>query len=221
MIASMREFTEYFEGVRRRTVGFFGSIPPGLIDWTPKAGEYSCGDIIRHLASCETMFTGVVADGVWRYDGHGRALAATRDEALALLQARHAAAERALALAGDAALAALRPALEPGGRPIRGWRVLMAMCEHEIHHRSQLASYLTQMGIEAPDIFGLGVEDVERLTTSGALATADPARGALATADPASGALATADPASGATTISLRPPTAGGGHSAPIQRRLE
>jgi len=41
--------------------------------------------------------------------------------------------------------------------------------EHEVHHRSQLASYLTWMGLEAPDIFGLGVEDVERLiaTTAG------------------------------------------------------
>jgi uncharacterized damage-inducible protein DinB len=110
------------------------------------------------------MFTGVVAEGVWRYDGHARALAPTLDAALGLLDARHAAAFRALAKTGDAALAESRPPLEPGGRPIRGWRVLMAMCEHEVHHRSQLASYLTAMGVDAPDIFGLGVEDVARLT---------------------------------------------------------
>ena len=164
MIASMREFTEYFDGVRRRTVGFFRMIPPDMIDWTPKDGEYSCGDIVRHVAVSESMFSGVVADGVWRYDGHARELGASLDEALAMLDARHTAAARALTKAGDAALAQVRPALEPGGRPIRGWRVLMAMCEHEVHHRSQLASYLTLMGIEAPDIFGLGVEDVTRLT---------------------------------------------------------
>jgi uncharacterized damage-inducible protein DinB len=164
VIASAREFAEYFDGVRRRTVGFFRTIPAEMIDWTPKPGEYTCGDIVRHLAASESMFTGVVTDGVWRYDGHERALGATREEALALLEARHAAARGALVRAGDAALAAARPALEPGGRPIRGWRVLMAMCEHEVHHRSQLASYLTLMGVEAPDIFGLGVEDVARLT---------------------------------------------------------
>ena len=164
MIDSVREFTEYFEGVRRRTVGFFRAIPSDMIDWAPKAGEYSCGDIIRHVATSESMFTGVVADGVWRYDGHDRALGATLAQALALLDARHAAAFRALAKTDDAALAEPRPSLEPGGRPIRGWRVLMAMCEHEVHHRSQLASYLTLMGVEAPDIFGLGVEDVARLT---------------------------------------------------------
>jgi uncharacterized damage-inducible protein DinB len=42
------------------------------------------------------------------------------------------------------------------------------MTEHEVHHRSQLASYLTWMGVEPPDIFGLGVEDVERLTAQAA-----------------------------------------------------
>jgi len=183
VIASMREFIEYFDGVRRRTVGFFRTIPADMIDWAPKNGEYTCGDIVRHVAASESMFTGVVADGAWRYDGHARELGVSRAETLALLDARHAAATQALATAGDAALTELRPALEPGGRPIRGWRVLMAMCEHEVHHRSQLASYLTLMGIEAPDIFGLGVEDVARLTSGAALT-------------------------GGAPAVSLRPPTA-------------
>jgi len=165
VIASMREFTEYFDGVRRRTVGFFRTIPADMIDWAPKDGEYTCGDIVRHVAASESMFTGVVADGAWRYDGHGHEPGVTLAETLALLDARHAVATQALATAGDAALTQLRPALEPSGRPIRGWRVLMAMCEHEVHHRSQLASYLTLIGIEAPDIFGLGVEDVTRLTS--------------------------------------------------------
>ena len=174
MIASMREFTEYFDGVRRRTVGFFRTIPADMIDWAPKDSEYTCGDIVRHVAASESMFAGVVAEGAWRYDGHARELGVTLAETLALLDARHAVATQALAKAGDAALTRLRPALEPGGRPIRGWRVLMAMCEHEVHHRSQLASYLTLIGIEAPDIFGLGVEDVTRLTAEAA-ATAAPA----------------------------------------------
>jgi len=189
VIASVREFTEYFDGVRRRTIAFFRMIPPARVDWAPEPGEYTCGDIVRHVATCESMFTGVVADGVWRYDGHDRALGASRDEALALLDARHAESTRALARTADAALAEIRPALEPGGRPIRGWRVLMAMCEHEIHHRSQLACYLTQLGIDAPDIFGLGVEDVQRLAPG---------------APPA----ANGDPTSAAAPISLSPPTA-------------
>jgi uncharacterized damage-inducible protein DinB len=195
MIASMREFTEYFDGVRRRTVSFFRTIPAEMIDWAPKDGEYTCGDIVRHVAASESMFTGVVSDGVWRYDGHARELGATREQALALLDARHATAVKALAASGDAALALLRPALEPGGRPIRGWRVLMAMCEHEVHHRSQLASYLTLMGIDAPDIFGLGVEDVAELATGAPAVSLRPPT-------------AQVDASNAAPAVSLRPPTA-------------
>jgi uncharacterized damage-inducible protein DinB len=168
VIASVREFAEYFEGVRRRTRQFCDALPADAIDWAPKAGEYSCGDIIRHLAASERMFTGVVADGVWRYGGHEALRGATLAAAVALLDAEHAAARAALTHVADTALATERGSLEPGARPIRAWRVLMAMCEHEVHHRSQLASYLTLMGIEPPDIFGLGVEDVERLTAGAA-----------------------------------------------------
>ena len=164
MIHTVRDFADYFEGVRRRTVGFIRTIPAEMIDWTPKPGEYTCGDIVRHVAASEAMFTGVVTDGVWRYGGHDRARGASLAQALALLDATHATARDALAAAPDRALGEERPSLEPEARPIRAWRVLMAMCEHEIHHRSQLASYLTLMGVEAPDVFGLGVEDVQRLT---------------------------------------------------------
>jgi uncharacterized damage-inducible protein DinB len=40
------------------------------------------------------------------------------------------------------------------------------MVEHEVHHRSQLAAYLTQMGVEPPQIYGLTIEDIVALTTT-------------------------------------------------------
>jgi uncharacterized damage-inducible protein DinB len=110
------------------------------------------------------MFVSAVADGVWRYPGHDREVAPTLPLALAHLDAGHARATAQLRGLADGALQETRPPLEPGARPVRAWRLLLAMTEHEVHHRSQLASYLTWMGVEAPDIFGLGVEDVERLT---------------------------------------------------------
>jgi uncharacterized damage-inducible protein DinB len=168
VIATVAGFTEYFEGVRRRTRHFFEAIPAERVDWAPQAGEYTCGDIVRHVAATEAMFTGAVADGRWDYAGHERALAPTLAAALARLDTGHAAAVARLGRLSDAALAEARPALEPGARPVRAWRLLMAMVEHEVHHRSQVASYLTSMGLEAPDIFGLGVEDVERLTAPAA-----------------------------------------------------
>jgi uncharacterized damage-inducible protein DinB len=168
VIASAPEFADYFAGVRRRTVGFFRAIPADRVDWRPQAGEYTCGDIVRHVAATERMFVGAVVDGQWRYPGHDRALAPTLEAALADLDAAHAACGARLRALDAGMLAANRPALEPGARAVRAWRLLLAMVEHEVHHRSQLASYLTWMGLEAPDIFGLGVEDVERLTAAAA-----------------------------------------------------
>jgi len=168
MIGSVAAFADYFEGVRARTRHFVSAVPADRVDWTPRAGEYTVGDIVRHLAACEAMFVGAVVDGVWRYPGHERETAPTLDMALAHLDGGHAQVVSRLRRLADAALNETRPPLEPGARPVRAWRLLMAMTEHEVHHRSQLASYLTWMGLEAPDIFGLGVEDVERLTAPAA-----------------------------------------------------
>jgi uncharacterized damage-inducible protein DinB len=164
VIATVSGFIDYFEGVRRRTCDFFGVIPAERVDWAPKAGEYSCGDIVRHVAATEAMFVGAVVDGRWHYPGHARPAAPTLAAALARLDAVHAEASARLRGLADGVLGEARPALEPVARPVRAWRLLLAMVEHEVHHRSQLASYLTWMGLEVPDVFGLGVEDVERLT---------------------------------------------------------
>jgi uncharacterized damage-inducible protein DinB len=168
MITSGPAFADYFDGVRRRTREFFDAIPAERIDWAPRPGEYSCGDIVRHVAATEAMFVGAVVDGRWHYPGHEAAGAPTLAAALARLDAGHAEDAARLRGLADGALLETRPALEPGARPVRAWRLLLAMIEHEVHHRSQLASYLTWMGLQAPDIFGLGVEDVERLTAAAA-----------------------------------------------------
>jgi uncharacterized damage-inducible protein DinB len=43
------------------------------------------------------------------------------------------------------------------GGTIRAWRFLMAMVEHEIHHRSQLDAWLALAGTEPPQIYGYTV----------------------------------------------------------------
>ena len=84
------------------------------------------------------------------------------EEALALLKAGHVEAMSRLEKLSDEALSELRPSLN--GPPVKVWRWLMAMAEHEIHHRSQLAVYLSLMGVQPPHIFGLGVEDIIALS---------------------------------------------------------
>jgi len=43
---------------------------------------------------------------------------------------------------------------------LSGWRLLMMMVEHEIHHRSQIDTYAGLQGWPVPDIYGRSAEQV-------------------------------------------------------------
>lgn len=157
MIEDAQAFSAYFERVYERTREVAQAVPPEQIDWRPVAGELSCGDLIRHIAATELMNVRAVATGELRYPGHDATLGATHTAALAYLDECHAAAQ--------AFLRALEPDRLwlniPGQwQDVPGWRRLLGMIEHEIHHRSQLCSYLTLLGHDPPALFGIHVEDL-------------------------------------------------------------
>jgi uncharacterized damage-inducible protein DinB len=134
MLGSVGEFTRYFDGVRRRTWAAVDRVSPELLDWAPRPGEMTCGAIVRHVAGAERFFVTKVMDSVHRAQ-MGR-LAGLPDEAL-----------RA-------------PRRDLDGGTVKAWRVLMAMVEHEVHHRSQLDCYLAEAGVEPPQVYGWRMEDV-------------------------------------------------------------
>lgn len=78
------------------------------------------------------------------------------------LEVSHSEAMTTLRTLNDTELYQPRPTLN--GPPVKAWRLLMAMVEHEVHHRSQLAVYLALLGIEPPQIYGLGIEEVVALS---------------------------------------------------------
>jgi uncharacterized damage-inducible protein DinB len=160
MIASTSAFIQYFERVRARTMEAVDAVPPEMLDWSPRAGEYTCGDIVRHLASVEAMDVEAALGGGWRYRGHERLLGESLAEARDYLSRTHARMMAQLHALPDSELTAHRADLE--GRPVSVWRILMAMVEHEIHHRSQLASYLAQLGVRPPQLFGVMMEALPR-----------------------------------------------------------
>lgn len=159
MIESVNSFIKYFGGVRQRTHRYIKAIPVDQVEWAPNENEFSCGDLVRHITSAERMFVGVVVEGRWNYAGHEHcAQQDSLDTLITELEATHKEMMQLLSTLNDEELMQKRPALK--GRPVKAWRLLMAMVEHEIHHRSQLADYLSMMGVEPPQIYGLGVEDV-------------------------------------------------------------
>jgi uncharacterized damage-inducible protein DinB len=158
MIRTVESFIGYFEGIRRRTLKYLQAIPEDSGNWAPKAGEFTYIDLIHHLAAAEAMFIGVAVNGEWRYAKPPEPARASLEAALVHLTENHAQAINQLRGLADAELDQPRPTLE--GPPVKAWRLLMAMVEHETHHRSQVAVHLSLMGVEPPQIYGLGVEDV-------------------------------------------------------------
>jgi uncharacterized damage-inducible protein DinB len=53
--------------------------------------------------------------------------------------------------------------IDTPGATLSGWRLLMMMVEHEVHHRSQIDTYAGLQGWPVPQIFDRSAESIEAL----------------------------------------------------------
>jgi len=156
----MTDFSaDYFDAIRARTRRVAVIVPPDQLEWRPRDGSFSFGDLIRHLGAIERwMFAENARCKPSRYPGHGRELADGYDDVIAYLDRMH---EESMAI-----FRALTPAdLEakcatPAGTPITVWKWMRAMIEHEVHHRAQIYMMLGMIGVATPPLFGLTSEEV-------------------------------------------------------------
>jgi len=160
MISDVAAFQAYFKRVYERTLEVARAVPEDKIDWMLAPGELTCGDLIRHIGSTELMNVRAVVTGDLQYPGHAGNLGATHSAALMYLQRCHTTAQALLATLPPERLQINVPGKWPD---VPGWRRLLGMIEHEIHHRSQLCSYLTLLGVQPPALFGIYLEELPSL----------------------------------------------------------
>ncbi|HUF26605.1 MAG TPA: DinB family protein [Gemmatimonadaceae bacterium] len=158
-IARIEPFLEYYGRLRQRTIRVAECIPRDRLEWAPRTGAFSFGDILRHIGAIERW---VFAENAHRrpnrYPGHGRELAEGYDDVLSFLQRTHA---ETLALLGELGPADLRLRCElPSGATIPVWKWLRALAEHEVHHRGQLYLMLRLLDVPTPPMWGLTSEQV-------------------------------------------------------------
>ena len=150
-ITAIEPFLSYFEGIRGRTRRVAECIPAEHVEWAPREGAFTFGDVLRHLGAIERwMFAENAAGRPSRYPGHGRELADGRDAVLAYLDRMHA----------EAAEILRAPATTPGGATMPAWKWLRAMVEHEVHHRGQIYLMLNLLQVPTPPLYGLTEEEV-------------------------------------------------------------
>ena len=158
-IPTIAPFLEYWEGVRARTLRVAAVIPPERLEWAPRQGAFSFGDVLRHLAAIERwMFAENARGAPSRYPGHGRELADGWDDVNAYVARMHAESVAILAALTEEDLR--KKTQTPAGVSISVWKWLRAMVEHEVHHRGQLYLMLNLLEVPTPPIYGLTSEEV-------------------------------------------------------------
>ena len=159
MIHDIKEYVTYLDGVHKRTMQYVKAIPNELLDWKPSENKFSTGDLLRHIASSRLMFLAVLEHGNWTYSGHDSSKGATIEDISNYLNECQNKLSEGLLRVGNDVLTKKVSTLH--GHEVSAWRILMAMPEHEIHHRGQISTYLQINKIDPPQIFGLKIENVK------------------------------------------------------------
>jgi uncharacterized damage-inducible protein DinB len=154
------EFLHHLERVRDRTRRVASCIPSEQIEWTYKAGAFTLGDLVRHIAVTERfIWAETVHNGPTAYVSHGREIADGRDAVLALLDRLHEESVAQFRALTPAMLA--EKCVTPAGTPLTTWKWLRMLPEHEIHHRGQIYTMLAMLNVPTPPLYGLTSSEVK------------------------------------------------------------
>ena len=165
MITDVESYLRFFDSMRRRTERDIAALPPAAAAWRPPpaSGEagWGIGELVGHIGAIRLYFASA-------YRGEGWILTqpdldhARQETWVPWLRTS---AERFVARMRETPAAWLTRRIEmidtPGTLP--GWRLLMMMLEHEVHHRSQIDTYAGLLGWPVPQIFERTYESISAL----------------------------------------------------------
>ncbi|MCH7699772.1 MAG: DinB family protein [Chloroflexi bacterium] len=161
MFTSINAFLNYFDAVNRRAMRDIGALPPEADGWAPAAseGEYawSINQLVGHMAGSRLYFASAYVGEGWispdppDVSSRERWLPAIAESAEEL--------HRQLDETPDAWLERKVQMIDTDAT-LSGWRLLMMMLEHDIHHRSQIDTYAGLNSWPVPDIYGRSAEQI-------------------------------------------------------------
>ena len=172
MITDPEAFLRYFDSVHRRTMRDIQALPAEAESWSPPAGEgesgWSISDIVQHIAESRLYFAKAYRGEGWIFDWPVP-MSEIRASWLPALEASALEFHQRIQETPPEWLNRRIPMIDTEGE-LSGWRVLMMMLEHEVHHRSQIDTYAGLQGWDVPQIFdryreqvGLLQEEQKRL----------------------------------------------------------
>ena len=161
MINSITAFLKYFEAVNRRAMRDVAALPAEADGWTPAGGEgenaWSINKLVGHMCGSRLYFASAYRSEGWISpeppDTSERALW------LPALEASYSEFHARLSGTPDAWLERKVEMIDSSGA-LAGWRLLLMMMEHDIHHRSQIDTYAGLNGWDVPQIFNRTAETI-------------------------------------------------------------
>jgi uncharacterized damage-inducible protein DinB len=169
MITDIPSYLRFFDSLQRRTERDVAALPAAAAAWRPPAlgGEtgWSIGQIVVHIGGSRLYFASAYRGEGWIWEK----VEFDPDDQSAWLPWLKASAERFVSLLEDTPREWLTRRIEmidTPGHTLAGWRLLMMMLEHEVHHRSQIDTYAGLEGWPVPDIFGRSAESIDALQAS-------------------------------------------------------
>jgi len=162
-IIQSSEFLNYYRRIKQRTLNVIRLTPEDQLGFRLKENSFSLGDLARHIILIERdMYLYNLQGQKSRYKGCGPEFAATLPDIIALY--KHTMEQMEELIKDKPAAYFQEKCLTPMGTPLRRWKWLRAMIEHEIHHRGQIYLLLAQLGVEVPQLFQLTSEEVIELS---------------------------------------------------------
>jgi uncharacterized damage-inducible protein DinB len=159
-------FLEYLDKIHQRTMRVARCIPPDKVEWSYREGQFTLGDLVRHIATINRyMYAETVSGRPSRYAGCGKELADGYEQVLEFADRLHRESMEIFAQLTSAQLNG--KCSTPDGAPITTWKWLRAMVEHEVHHRGQIYLYLSMLGVPTPPLYGLTSEQVRERSLQG------------------------------------------------------
>src|SRR5512139_2364393 len=137
MITDIEEFIKSFHGQRRRTQWIIDAIPVQRTEWRPWPNEQSPAEIIRRIAAGHLMYATIVAKDMGVIEDF-EDVASGWEESLEYFHTKTDEALDLLRPLPNSILKQKRRRPDDDTLPTAAWRFLLAMLEHEIHHRAEL-----------------------------------------------------------------------------------
>ena len=138
------------------------AIPADKSDWKPDPKSKSAMDLAWHLASSECYFLNGVASAKFE-PGGGAKPESIKTPADILEWYDENVAKATAAISAVKGNALTSPIDFHGVFNFPGIAYLGLMCNHSVHHRAQLATYLRPMGSKVPKIYGGSADEPMQL----------------------------------------------------------